>query len=248
MKPVVFTIADQNNMKHAEKMINSLKKFHPDLEVIVYTEKDIGDPINYYRATPMFARFLIKKYNPVIKMDADQIVTGSLDYLLNQKCDIGTVMNINRVDHLKYAPVGVFDIVPQEYMNAGLVVMRDERFIVNWWRLCNSAHFKNLQYKEQDLMNIMIHYGDYKVVCFDYPDKVNNYHAWHGLIAKGEYDKMIMRDGKLILPKGEDGYPEQDKEIKVLHSAGGKNEKKIGDSYRLYFNEEVIKYIDGLIK
>ena len=57
-----------------------------------------------------------------------------------------------------------------------------------------------------------------------------------------------MRDGKLILPKSDDKYPETDKEIKALHSAGGGHEKKIGDSYRIYFNEDVIKYIDGLIK
>lgn len=248
MSAIAFTIADKNNIHHAEKMINSLHKFHPELEVRVYKEEDIGDPINYYRSTPMFARLLIKKYDTVIKLDADQIITGNLDHVLNSKYDVGVVMNYNRVDPPKYGPVGVFDIVPQEYMNCGFVVLKSERFLLKWWQLCNSAHFMNLPYKEQDLLNILIHYGDYKVECFDYPNGIKNYHAWHGLISKGEYHRMEMRDGKLILPGAADGYPECDKEIKVLHAAGGGNEKRIGDSYRLFFNEECIKYIDGLVK
>lgn len=245
---IAFTVADQNNLKHAEKMINSFHKFHPEIEVIIYNEKDIGDPINYYRSTPMFARNLIKKYELVLKLDSDQFITGPLDYILKENYEIGCVMNYNRVDPKKFGPVGVWDIMPQEYMNAGFVAMKSERFILNWWRLCNSAHFDNVQYKEQDLLNILIHYGDFKVECFDYPNKVKNYHAWHGLVSKGEWSKMVMRDGKLILPKAQDNYPEEDKEIKVIHSAGGSQEKKIGDSYRLYFSDEVCDYMEGLIK
>lgn len=243
-----FTVADKNNLKFAKQLENSLKKFHPDIPFFLYTEEDVGDPINYYRQKPMFARNLIKKYDLVIGADADQIITGSLDYILKENYEVGCVMNYNRTDPKKYGLVGVWDILPQEYMNAGFVAMRSERFILNWWRLCNSAHFNNAQYKEQDLMNIIIHYGDFKVECFDVPNAVKNYHAWHGLVSKGEWDKMIMKDGKLILPKTDDNYPEEDKEIKVLHSAGGGNEKKIGDSYRLYFSDEVIDYLEGLIK
>ncbi len=248
MKIKVFTIADKDNMVHAEKMINSFHKFHPDMDVKIYNEKDVGDKVNYYRATPMFGRKLLKDYDLVLKLDADQIITGSLDYIFKGEYDVGVVLNFNRVDQKTYGIVTVFDIEPTAYVNCGLVAMRNKKFVEHWWRLCNSQHFMNLQYREQDLLNVMIHYGDYKINCFDFPDKVENYQAWHGLISKGEYNKMVMRDGKLILPKNEDKYPEVDKEIKVLHSAGGSNEKKVGDSYRLYFSEEVIKYIDGLIK
>jgi len=248
MKTIAYTIADKANKPHADKMITSFHKFHPDIEVIVYNEKDIGNQVNYYRSTPLFAKELIKKYNLVLKLDADQIITGSLDYLFSEEYDVATVMNFNRVDPPKYGQVGVFDIAPPMYMNCGLVAMRSKKFIDHWWDLCNSFHFENLQYKEQDLLNILVYYGDYVVECLDYPNKVKDYHAWHGLVSKGEYNRMIMRDGKLILPKAKDRYPEEDKEIKVLHAAGGGGDKKIGDCYRLYFNEEVIAYIDGLIK
>ncbi len=248
-KAVIFTVADEANKPFADQLEKSLRKFHSEEEVdfICYSAEDVGDKVNYYRQKPMFARFLIKTYDLVIGMDADQIITGKLDYILNEKYEVGVVMNFNPTDFKKYGPICVFDIPPQDYMNAGLVAMRSERFIINWWRLCTSAHFKNLQYKEQDLLNIMVQYGDFQVECFDFPNKAKNYSAWHGLVSKGEYAKMVMKDGKLILPKGENGYPEEDKEIKALHSAGGAGEKKINESYRLYFNEEVISYLDGLI-
>lgn len=248
MKIIAFTIADENNRRHADKLINSFHKFHPNIEVKIYGDKEVGEKINYYRTTAMFAKDLIEDYDLVLKLDADMIVTGRLDYLFEEKYDIGTVLNFNRVDPPVYGNVTVFDIPPQMYVNAGLVAMTSKKFIDHWWFLCKSYHFQNLQYKEQDLLNILVHYGDYLVECFDFPNEVKKYNAWHGLIAKGEYNKMVLRDGKLILPKNKDKYPEVDKEIKVLHSAGGGNEPKIGDAYRTLFNEEVIKYIDGLIK
>lgn len=248
MKIIVFTVADENNIVHARKMIKSFHKFHPDIDVKVYEAEDVGNEANYYRSTPMFAKELIKDYDLVLKLDADQIITGNLDYLFKEEYDVGTVLNFNRVDKKIYGEVTVFDIPPQSYVNCGLVAMRSKKFIDHWWVLCNTYHFQNLRYREQDLLNMMIHYGDYVVECFDFPNKVKNYQAWHGLISKGEYNKMIMRDGKLILPKSKDRYPEVDKEIKVLHSAGGKTEPKIGDSFRTLFSEDVIKYIDSLIK
>ena len=248
MKIIAFTIADKDNKRHAEKLEKSFHHFHPDIELKVYDEKNVGDKINYYRSTAMFAKDLMKDYDLVLKLDADQIVTGNLDYIFERDYDVATVLNFNRVDPPKYGKIGVFDIAPTEYMNCGLVAMRSKKFIEHWWSLCNSNHFQNLRYKEQDLLNILVHYGDYKVICLDFPDPAFNYNAWHGLISKGEYLKMRLSDGKLILPKALNNYPEKDKEIKVLHSAGGGYEKRIGDSYRTLFNEDVINYIDNLIK
>lgn len=249
-KAVLFTVADQNNQRYAKQLENSLRKFHPESEIDfkLFTEADVGEKINYYRQKPMFARELLKEYELVIGADSDQIITGDLNYLLTEEYDLGAVLNFNRVDPKKYGYVSCFNIPPNEYMNAGLVALRSLKLAEHWWRLCNSRYFETLQYREQDILNILVHYGDYKIECFDFPNKAKDYHAWHGLIAKGEYNKVIMRDGKMILPKAQDKYPEHDKEIKVLHTAGGGNEKKINDSYKIYFNEEVSEYIDSLIK
>lgn len=244
MKIICFTVADQANMSYAKMMVNSFHKFHPDIEVKIYNEVDVGDPINYYRQKAMFAKELITDYDLVLGLDSDQIITGNLDYIFNQEYDVGCVYNFNRVDAVKFGAIKTLDILPQEYLNCGLVAMRSEKFVNHWWRLCNSYHFGNYQYREQDLMNIMVYYGDYDVCIFDKPNMVEKYHAWHGLASKGEWNKIILKGDDLILPAN-DKYPECDKEIKVIHFAGGKGEVKM--NYKVYFNEEVIKRLDYLV-
>lgn len=241
MKKVMFTIADQANMPYATKMINSFKKFHPDVDIKIYTEKEVGDKVNYYRATPMFARELIKDYDVVLKMDADQIVTGNLDYIFNSDYDVASVINFNRVDPSTYGFVKVWDIHPVEYFNCGLVAMKNKDFIEHWWALCNGPHFENYQYREQDLLNIICHYGQYSALNLDAP--FGNYRSWHGLLSKGEWPKIKLVGDELILPAAKDQYPEHDKTIRVIHWAGGDGEKM---NYRKYFTEDVIKRLDYL--
>lgn len=243
MKIIAFTVADENNQKHADKLIKSFHKFHPNIEFKVYGAQEIGNKENYLRQKPLFAKDLIKDYDLVLGFDADQIVTGKLDYLFEEEYDVGTVLNYNKTDNENYGTVSVFDIPKEAYVNCGLVAMRSERFINHWWNLCNTYHFEALRYREQDLLNVLIHYGDYVVECFDFPNQVKKYNAWHGLVAKDHYLAMKVSGGRLVLPQN--GV---EKEIKVLHSAGGGSEPKIGDSYRTLFNEDVISYIDGLIK
>lgn len=244
MKIIAFTCADQNNMEYAKKMANSFHFFHPDIEVKIYTEKEIGDPVNWYKQKPLFAKELIKEYDLVIGLDADQIITGDLSYAFDKEFDIAVVNNFCRSDVSRYGLVSVFDIPPDQYMNCGMVMMKSKKFIENWWNLCNSFHFQNMRYREQDLLNLMIHFGDWNVLPLDRPTKECN--GWHGLLSKGEWLKMKLVDGKLILPKADDKYPESDKEIKVMHWAGGGNEPK--QNYRISCTDEVIDYLDELVK
>lgn len=244
MKIIAFTVADQNNMKYAKMMAKSFHHFHPDIEVKIYTEKDIGDKINYYRQKPMFAKELIKDYDLVIGLDADQIITGDLSYMFDKEFDVAVVNNFCRSDIPEYGYIKVIDVPPDQYMNCGMVAMKSKKFVDHWWTLCNSYHFNNYQYREQDLLNIMVHYGIWNVLPLDRPTNENN--AWHGLLSKGEWLKMELKDDKLILPKAKDMYPECDKEIKVMHWAGGNMPNKL--NYRTTCTEEVIKYLDSLVK
>lgn len=251
MKPIAFTIADKNNEKYAKMMANSFKKFHPDIPIVMFGEEQIAktrDMHIFYRATPYFARQLMKDgYDMVLKLDADQIILGSLDHIFNtDDYDVGTVLNINRVDPPKYGVVGVWDIKPQHYYNAGLVAMRSKAFVEHWFNLCYSEHFLNYQYREQDLLNIMTHYGTYNVRCFDIPDAGHNYVAWHGLLSKGEGMRMILKNDTVYLPKDtETKYPPERTAVKVYHFAGGQGAEKM--NYRTCFNEEIIAYIDKLV-
>ena len=250
MKTIAFTIADKNNLPYYEMMSKTFKKFHPDIELRLYGDKEIkeyNDSGFFYRATPIIAKNLMDEgYELVLKLDSDQLILGNLKYVFKGDYDIGTVLNINRVDPSRYGLVSTYNIPPNRYMNCGFVAMTSKRFVDNWYRLCHSPLFNSLQYKEQDILNILYHYGDYKTKCFDDYDNVYGYYAFHGLVAKGEGMRMVVRKDKVILPRGEDGYPDRDIVVKAYHWAGGAGEVKM--NYRISFSEEVIDYIDTLLK
>jgi hypothetical protein len=250
-KVIAFTIADENNMKYAKMLENSLRKFHSEEELpfVIYSPKQWElnkDPHFFYRACPYYAKELIKEYDLVLKLDADQIITGDLGHILDDTgYEVGTVLNWNRVDPTIYGEVRVWDINADKYMNCGLVAMRSEAFINHWWALCQSEHFNVYQYREQDLLNILLHYGMYNYKCFDWGE------TWNGLIAKGEWPRTQIIDNKLvIMPQQLDNgafFPEKPKLLKVLHWAGGAaGTDKM--NYRIGFPEEVVEYIDELVK
>lgn len=251
MKPkiIIFTIADKENEPYAKMFENSLRKFHSEDEVayLLVDEdkvKSYNDPHFFYRAKSIIAKELIGKYDLIIGMDCDQIVTGSLDYLFTEQYDVGVVLNINREDPKKYGLVTTAGVQPNEYFNAGLIAMRNTKFIEHFYRLCHSKYFERFQYREQDLLNIICHFGEYEAICFDYYNPSKDYYAWHGLVSKGEWNKMIMRGDDMILPKGDDNYPDHELKIKVIHWAGGKEGKKM--NYRTKFNEDCITRLDYL--
>lgn len=250
LKTVMFSIAtDPKNLEYYEMMKNSLKKFHPDIPLILYNAEKVKkysdiDKSWSYRATPSIMNELKDEYDLIIQVNADQIITGPLDYVLEGNYDMGVVYNWNRVDPKRYGSVSVLDIPSYYYYNLGFIAVRSKRLIKNWKKLAYSYHFMNYRYREQDLLNIMAYYGDYKVRCFDEYDPKTKYSAWHGLRSKGEWHKCIMRDGKMILPASIEGYPERDKEIKILHWAAGSDGIKM--NYRTYFSKECITYLDWL--
>ena len=223
---------------------NSFKKFHPNDDFILFSDDDIkqtNDNMIFYRAAPYFARKLFDAgYTEVCKLDADTIVLGNLDHIWESDYDVAVVNNANPKEFKTY-PVSVWDIDPLAYVNAGFVVMKSERFINHWLSLCYSPHFNNYQMKEQDLLNILVFYGDYKVKLLDASNK------WHGLIAR-QYEPIAkLIDNKVILEKDENWPKDESKQIVAWTTAGGHNAPH-KMKYNLFFNTEVSAYIDKLIK
>lgn len=253
MKPVaLFTIADSKHKDILAMFVNSLRKFHTEeeLPLIVIGDDEIkkyNDPNFFYRATPIIANELLSEYELVIKADCDQIVMGRLDHIYKDDFDwdVATVLNINRIDPSMYGNVTCCNIPPQQYYNCGLVAMKSKRFVQHWLNLCYSEHFGRFQFREQDLLNILCHFGEYQVKCLDRADAFKE-QTWNGLVAKGEGVHMYLDDkGRVILPRGEDGYPDRNVIVKLYHFAGGNNEAKM--NYRTHFNEDMIKYIAYLV-
>lgn len=241
-KITAFTIADKKFEPYLKMFVNSLRKFHSEEELpLTIVTQDwldkIKDPDKFYRMTPMIARDLLKEYETVIKFDCDQIVTGKLNSLWEGSYDLGCVLNGNPAE----PPYGVWDINPGIYLNCGLVAMRNQEAVEHWWGLCQSNHFRNYQMREQDLLNIMVYYGRYKCKIFDYSDE------WFGLISKGWWQYVEKQGDDLILPKGDRPWPiDGDKKIRIIHWAGGNSPDKM--KYQLRFQEDVVKYLDFLVK
>ena len=251
-----FTIADKANLKYYEMLKNSLSKFTDDKLILIDEEKikQLGDPHFYYRATPIIASGLLRTYDAVCKIDADTIITGNLDHIWEGDYNVAVVRNSNPREDARY-PVRLLDIHPLSYVNAGFVVMKSKRFVENWLKLCMSDHFFNFQYREQDLLNIMVFYmsepfgGQWKVRHLDDEGYL------HGLASKGYWPEVIkgiaekkhahIPEEILLLPPT-NGYPDKPKEIKAIHFAGGNTPNKA--NYRLFFKPEVVKYIDELVK
>ncbi len=244
MKTCLFTIADEKNLKWAKMCEKSFKHFHPDIPFIIYGDKEIKEtgipvPHFFYLSTPYYARKLIKEYDQVVKIDSDSLVTAPLEILENpEDFDVGVVFNWNREPYSNQ--VKVWDITPQGYFNNGFVVFRNAELIEHIWKLCNEKFFTNYQFREQDMLNIVCYYGNYKVKPIDRGD------SWYGLISKSEWNKAIMKDGHIVIPKGKDLFPERDKILRVCHYAGGDAGVKM--NYRISFNDACSEYIDSLLK
>ena len=250
-KTVLCIIDDNRDEKLSKMFLNSIRKFHDEEELPVkiikredYTEF-MEDPHFYYRAKCLIAKRFIDEYDTVIVADADQIMTGDISHILSlEDYDIGTVMNFNKKDTEEYGVVSVFNIPPQEYLNAGFIAIRNKNTLEHWHSLCMGRFFPVLRYREQDLLNIIAHYGNYAVRVFDLYDPEYDYSALHGLASKGWWDKIrLVADKFMLLPEDVPALL-RPTEVKILHWAGGNSVKM---NYKIHFNEECIKRLDYLV-
>ena len=241
-KTIAFTIADNNNLKYYEMLKNSWNKFHPDIELKLYGEAEIksfSDPMFFYRATPIVGKQLLDEgYEIVIKIDADSIVTANLSHTWDSNFDVAVVQNSNPKEAKTY-PVAVWDIPPMAYVNCGYVVMKSKGFVNHWLALCMSHHFNNYQMKEQDLLNILVFYGGYNVNFLDSGD------TFHGLASKGYWQNIELQDKDLVLPQNMEWPQSGDKDIAIIHFAGGNDPAK--GNYRTRFQDDVVKHLDWLV-
>jgi len=254
MKYIFFVKAlDAQYEPMAKVCINSFCKFHDKKYIKLLTMKDYVDITGFEldktkpEPTPTFAKELLKKYDLVVSLDSDQLIMGDLNYIIEQykNYDLGTVYNLNRVDPHLYRKCSITGVPAEMYYNTGLIAFTNLELVNHFDRLTQYEIRQRFVYGDQDPLNIIAHFFGYKVKCFDDYDAKNNYSAWHGLKAKGEGLKFILKDKQVILPKGPDNYPERDVLIKAYHWAGGPFEKK--HNYHLDFKHDMVDHINWLI-
>lgn len=202
MKTVFFTIVDDRVFYPGGThiLINSFKRFHPDIDLVVFRQDMIDKVfkeknINFYQAKPTFAKLLISKYDLVVNIDCDHIITGRLDEVLKGDYDVGAPWNYNDYENASFE-----NITEEMYLQAGLVASTNKRF----WSIWEAENLDAMKYirKENDILNLVVynHMPELKLKIFD---RHKDYYGCKSLgrepsFTINEQGETICRDEKVL--------------------------------------------------
>jgi hypothetical protein len=189
---------------------------------------------------PIVSKEVAQDFDKVVHFDADSIILGSLNEILEFDADVLTVRNnndFNTASRYTDPPITVNNCAPENYMNAGLIASKNRLFWDDWISCNKFAH--SYPYKEQDTLNILLQSGKYNHKCLDPKDSSNHYGISCHYGEKSFWDSsrdIMYKNGKFVL---------KDKVIKVYHQAGGHQHfPKL--QLRTLFNEETAKEIERI--
>jgi hypothetical protein len=232
MKTVFFTLVSDNYYfpVGTPKMINSFKRFHPNIDLVIFRD-DVIRPIfkekgiDFYNAKPTFAKLLTDKYDLVVNIDADTVITERLEPVLKGNYEVGSVLNYNEYENASFE-----NITEKMYLQAGLIAATKKSFWDDWERVNGKA--RSFVRRENDVMNKVI-YGQgtkplYNLKIFD------GDYGYMGCKSLGQEDKFYMEKGKLLLNK---------EPVWAYHHAKGGVFPKLEYS-KMGFTWEVEKYLE----
>jgi len=233
-KTCFFTIVDDRYYYPigTHIMANSFKRFHPNIDLIVFRQDMIDKVfkekgINFYQAKPTFAKLLVEKYDRIINIDADTIILARLDEVLDTQWDFGAVWNYNDYENASFST-----IMPEMYVQAGMVGATNPRF----WDIWEEQNKKAMDYvrQENDVLNIVWYKHPYtrrmdRLIW----DRAENYLGCKSLGREAEF---YIENGKVMC---------RDEQVKAYHWArGGRNLPKmdweqlpLSEEVKIYFND-----------
>lgn len=230
------------------KLMTSFYKYHPDIPLFVFTEKEIEievrkrnfPKIDWFYLNPIMCAKVAEKYDLVVHIDADSIVCDRLTEVLEGDYDVAVVRNNN--DNRKAGAMEGLTLNDQvhvlEYANCGLVASTKKEFWEEWIEK-NNLFYHQFDLHEQDVMNLMLKdRKKYNRKLLDSIDKPLYYGISNigGTYGHWESWKQIyLKDEKLYL---------NNKLIKVLHNAGGQEFDKL--NIDALFSTEVAQYLKEL--
>jgi hypothetical protein len=240
-KAIAYTYASDDLAYYfGERVKNSFEHFHPGVPFNIITpfdEKEIfGDvkiPIIGAHFTTLnirYLNYLKDKYEVVIKLDADVVITGRLDEFLDGDYDVACSLNcpgVGGIDYQKYP----------DYCNLGVTAVRSKEFAEEWFKLTYDHEFiskMNFGYLEQDIMNYLATCGKYKQLIVDKGDTAPYYNE----TSREQWDKLKIRHKGLFIG---------DRQVKAMHWAGG---GEMCDKYThpLIVSEDVQKFLNEITK
>jgi len=232
MRVVFFTIVGDNyyNPVGIPQMINSFKRFHPDIDLVVFRQDVIDEVfkekgINFYNAKPTFAKLLSPYYDLVVNVDADHIFLARCEEILKGDYEVGCPINKN-----DYENTSVENVTEDMYLQGGMVASTQSKF----WDIWEVANKRAMIYKckENDIMNLVI-YNDpiIKEMKLKIFDKNKDYYGCKSLGREGEF---YIKDNKVMCRK---------EQVYLYHVAKGGIQKPRPE--QLGFSSEVIDYMNA---
>ena len=213
-------------------LINSFKKFHPDIELIVFRQDTVDKvfketSVNFENAKPTFAKLLTDSYDLVVNIDADTIVTERLEEILKDDYEVGSVVGLSNFCH-----AFIENVTPEMYVQAGLVASRNPKF---WdiWEEANKGAMK-YHFKENDVLNL-VWYNDSEVSKMGRKifDKEKDY---YGCKSLGREKEFYIEKDKLMC-RGE--------QVFCYHNAKGHYMPKLQFD-KMEFIPEVVEYLNKI--
>ncbi len=211
------------------KLEKSFKRFHPDIDFIVFRQEIIDsvfaeNGVHFDNAKPTFAKRLADDYDLVVTIDADIVITDRLEAVLAEDYDVGAPIDKN-----KFCNITVEDITPDKYIQAGMVASRSKYF----WDVWEQANKESDKYpfQEQDILNLVF-YKDKEILKLR--RKVFDLNKdFYGTRSLGREANFEVVDGRLMC-EGERVY--------LYHNARGHSLPKLQFD-NLGFKQEVIDYL-----
>lgn len=228
----------------AHKLAKSAQYFHPEVDFYCFGDKQLNElfsihpNINWNTVHPFVSYQLIDLYDMVVHFDADSMIVGKLDELLNPTnldFDIIGVRNNNDFNKAgKDNPITNSGLDPQKYLNAGLVAVTNKSFVEKWMQ-SNVEYGNNMPFQEQTVLNILA--DDWKTLIVD-PKDSDVYYGISNLYGNNthwdSWNEIQLFNRELIL---------NNKKVKVLHHGGGHNATKL--DFNL-FNPNVRDYLTSI--
>jgi len=250
MKKIAFctTVSDDKVTYFGTfKMINSFYKFHNDVPLYIFTNKDIQRELekypenirSFYYLNPIMSKTLSEDYEKVVHIDADCIITDRLTEVIEDNYEVATVRNNNDLGGACNGPPETFNglIDWKVYANCGLIASSNKVFWDRWIEL-NIKNAGKFRQHEQDIVNFLLHRtSEFKNTLLD-PIESN---VHYGL--SNAYGKETLWDSWKDIDFINDGLYLNNKKIKILHNAGGFVEKLNIDKL---FNKDTARYLKDL--
>lgn len=199
-----FTVYDSRAREMATGMINSVKKWYPDIpmEALEIDIRNAGggfDLQGFCTDILTHGYNLLDKYERIIYIDPDSIMCNLCPDLFDDY-ELGCVQN-NTVCGPEYGGTK-----HEDYINAGLVVCTSKKI---WKEILDDYDKRNREcwstLNHQNAVNFVYHEND-TAKLLEFNDRV------YGITGLAHYQDMDIRDGELWLPSN--------KKLCVFHAAG----------------------------